>query len=180
MRLAFTSVIASVVLASCAAFAQQPLPVETIRIDTASGPQSFHVEIAADRASQERGLMFRDRMAADAGMLFDFHQDVQLAFWMKNTEIPLDMVFIRADGTVSSIEPNAVPYSTDPIPSAEPVRAVLEINGGRAYALGIKPGDHVHATIFHNLHAGSETVITTACVDRMPAPDAQSGCAAAH
>jgi uncharacterized membrane protein (UPF0127 family) len=180
MRLAFVSLIVSVGLVSCAAFAQQPLPVETIRIDTAAGPHSFHVEIAADRASQERGLMFRDRMAADAGMLFDFHQSVQLAFWMKNTEIPLDMVFIRADGTVSSIEPNAVPYSTDPIPSAEPVRAVLEINGGRAFALGIKPGDRVHATIFHNVYAGAETVITTACIDRKPAANTRTGCAAAH
>ncbi|HUO88073.1 MAG TPA: DUF192 domain-containing protein [Rhizomicrobium sp.] len=151
MRLAFVSLIASAVLVSCAAFAQQPLPVETIRIDTAAGPQTFRVEIASDHASQERGLMFRSTMDSDAGMLFDLHQSERIAFWMKNTELPLDMLFIRADGTVSSIEPNAVPYSTDPIPSAEPVRAVLEINGGRAYALGIRPGDRVHATIFHNI-----------------------------
>jgi uncharacterized protein len=151
MRVAFVSLIASVVLSSCAAFAQQPLPVETIRIDTAGGPQAFHVEVAADHVSQERGLMFRSEMAPDAGMLFDLHQSEQIAFWMKNTELPLDMVFIRADGTVSSIEPNAVPYSTDPIPSAEPVRAVLEINGGRANALGIKPGDKVRAAIFHDV-----------------------------
>jgi uncharacterized membrane protein (UPF0127 family) len=175
MRLAFVSLVASIGLASCAAFAQQPLPVETIRIDTAAGPQAFHVEIAADHLSQERGLMFRREMAADAGMLFDLHQSEQIAFWMKNTELPLDMLFIRADGTVSSIEPNAVPYSTDPIPSAEPVRAVLEINGGRAYALGIKPGDHVHAEIFHNADvAGAETVVTTACVDRAVA--VRDGC----
>jgi uncharacterized membrane protein (UPF0127 family) len=164
-------------LASCAAFAQQPLPVETIRIDTAAGPQSFRVEIAADRASQERGLMFRRSMAADAGMLFDLHRSAQIAFWMKNTELPLDMVFIRSDGTVSSIEPNAVPYSTDPIPSAEPVRAVLEINGGRAYALGIRPGDRVHAAIFDN--AGSvQTVAGSACADPTFATSPPGGCAA--
>jgi uncharacterized membrane protein (UPF0127 family) len=176
MRLAFVILFASFALASCAALAQQPLPVETIRIDTAAGPHSFHVEIAADPASQERGLMFRRSMAADAGMLFDFHQSAQLAFWMKNTEIPLDMVFIRADGTVSSIEPNAVPYSTEPIPSAEPVRAVLEINGGRAHALGIKPGDRVHATIFHNARADAGRGIASACPGRKPA--AQAVCAA--
>ncbi|MEJ1969964.1 MAG: DUF192 domain-containing protein [Rhizomicrobium sp.] len=69
-------------------------------------------------------LCFRREMPPDAGMLFDLHQNERIAFWMKNTVLPLDMVFIRSDGTVSSIEPNATPYSTDPIPSAEPVRAV--------------------------------------------------------
>jgi len=179
MRLAFVSLIASIALASCAAFAQQPLPVETIRIDTAAGPKDFRVEIAADHSSQERGLMFRRAMDADAGMLFDLHQSEQIAFWMKNTELPLDMLFIRADGTVSSIEPNAIPYSTDPIPSAEPVRAVLEINGGRAYALGIKPGDRVHATIFHNTDvADAETVVTSAC--SATAANTQGACSARH
>jgi uncharacterized protein len=81
-------------------------------------------------------------------MLFDFHQPETVAFWMKNTKLPLDMVFIRADGTISTIMANAEPYSTKQIPSAEPVRAVLEINGGQAGALGIRPGDHVLAPIF--------------------------------
>ena len=92
--------------------------------------------------------MFRKQMAPDAGMLFDFHGLVMTQFWMKNTVIPLDMMFIRADGTISTIAANAVPYSETPIPSAEPVRAVLEINGGRARALGIAPGDRVHKAIF--------------------------------
>jgi uncharacterized membrane protein (UPF0127 family) len=83
-------------------------------------------------------------------MLFDFHDDARLSFWMKNTVLPLDMLFIRSDGTISTIEPNAIPFSTTPIPSAEPVRAVLEINGGRARDLGIRTGDQVHAIIFHN------------------------------
>ena len=153
MRLGVLGLVAGLWLASCAAFVPQRqagLPVETIRIETAGGLKSLNVEIAADAISQERGLMFRRDMPADAGMLFDFHQEQRVAFWMKNTPLPLDMLFIKADGTVSSIEPNAIPYSTDTIPAAEPVRAVLEINGGQAHALGIKPGDRVRSVIFHN------------------------------
>jgi uncharacterized membrane protein (UPF0127 family) len=151
MRQAVIGLVASILLVSCTAVARSPaLPVESIAIDTAKGRHAFQVEVAGDRESQARGLMYRREMAPDAGMLFDLHQNVFISFWMKNTFLPLDMVFIRADGTVSSIEPNAVPFSTDPIPSTEPVRAVLELNGGRAHDLGIKPGDRVHAAIFHN------------------------------
>jgi hypothetical protein len=128
------------------------LPVETIRVDTASGPKAFTVEVASDAASQERGLMFRKELPPDSGMLFDFHEQARVSFWMKNTPLPLDLVFIRADGTISSVEPNAVPYSTESIYAAEPVQAVLEINGGRAHALGIKPGDKVRSIIFHDLN----------------------------
>ena len=152
MRQAAIGLIASLILASCASVTSPPqhasLPVETISIDTALGAHAFRVEIAADRESQARGLMYRREMAADDGMLFDLHQAEQISFWMKNTYLPLDMVFIRADGTVSSIEPNAIPFSTASIPSQEPVRAVLELNGGRAHELGIKPGDRVHSAIF--------------------------------
>lgn len=153
MRLAVLGLVAPVLLGGCALLAERQanvLPVATIRIDTANGPKAITVEIAADAASQERGLMFRRALPPDAGMLFDFHQEARVSFWMKNTPLPLDMVFIKADGTVSSVEPNAVPFSTESIPSAEPVRAVLEINGGRAHDLGIKPGDHVRAAIFHD------------------------------
>jgi len=94
--------------------------------------------------------MFRKTLAPDAGMLFDFHNDVMTAFWMKNTILPLDIIFVRADGTISSIAANAVPFSEASIPSSEPIRAVLEINAGRAKALGIEPGDKVHSEIFHN------------------------------
>lgn len=126
------------------------LPMETISIDTDHGSEVFQVEIAGDDTSRERGLMFRKSMEPDHGMLFDFHQDEGVAFWMKNTVMPLDMLFIRGDGTVSSIAPNATPYSTQSIPSAEPVRAVLELNAGRAEALGLVPGDVVHANAFGN------------------------------
>jgi uncharacterized membrane protein (UPF0127 family) len=124
------------------------LPVSNLTIDTKKGPAIFTVELAADPATQERGLMFRKNMAPDAGMLFDFHQPSNVTFWMKNTILPLDMVFIRADGTVSTVAANAKPYSLTLIPSAEPIRAVLEINAGRAAALGIEPGERVHNAIF--------------------------------
>lgn len=132
------------------------LPMTTVVIDAGHGPAKFQTEVAADPASQEKGLMFRKNLAPDAGMLFDFHKPDFQTFWMKNTVIPLDMIFIRADGTISSIAPNATPYSETPIPSYEPVRAVLEIAGGRAAQLGILPGAHVHAAIFGNVAQGKK------------------------
>lgn len=128
--------------------ASDQLPVENIVIDTDKGPQSFTVEIAADSHSQERGLMFRREMDPDKGMIFRFDPPQFVSFWMKNTFLPLDMIFVRPDGTISSIHANAVPFSEDSIPSIEPVRAVIEINGGRAAALHIVPGDKVHAPDF--------------------------------
>ncbi len=152
MRTRTMGAVASLILTTflASARAAEALPVETILIDTAQGARSFTVEVAANPLTQERGLMYRHDLPADAGMLFDFHESERVAFWMKDTPLPLDMLFIRADGTISTIAPNATPYSTSTIPSAEPVRAVLEINGGQADALGIKPGDHVCAPIFHN------------------------------
>jgi hypothetical protein len=126
------------------------LPVTRISVDTSKGPSVFKVEVAGDHASQEKGLMYRKKMAANAGMIFDFHQDVMTSFWMKNTILPLDIIFIRSDGTISSIAADAVPMSETPIPSSEPVRAVLELNAGRAAAMGIIPGAKVHAAIFGN------------------------------
>jgi len=134
-------------LAACAD-ASSALPVETIVIDTHKGPVKFRVEVAGDVESQERGLMNRKQMPADAGMLFDFRRARFVTFWMKDTYIPLDMLFVRADGTISTVEPNAVPLSTDPIASAEPIVAVIELNGGRAHDLDIEPGDKVHASEF--------------------------------
>ena len=128
------------------------LPIVHVTIDTRSGSRSFTVEVASDFESQRHGLMNRRELASDGGMLFDFHNDASLSFWMKDTYLPLDMLFIRSDGTISSIAHSAVPLSTTPIHSTEPVRAVLEINGGTASALGIAKGDRVHAAIFHNEH----------------------------
>jgi hypothetical protein len=149
MRIALAATIGLFILATLTTAASS-LPVASISIDTAKGRAGFRVEIAGDPASREKGLMFRKSMARNAGMLFDFHQTVMTSFWMKNTILPLDIVFIRSDGTVSSIAADAVPYSMASIPSSEPISAVLEISAGSASALGIAPGDVVHAAIFHN------------------------------
>jgi uncharacterized membrane protein (UPF0127 family) len=110
----------------------------------------FDIELALNETERARGLMFREKLGPYDGMLFDFHQEAPVSFWMKNTLIPLDMVFIAADGTIRHVHANAVPLSTDSIPSEFPVRGVLEINGGSARLLGIKPGDKVKHPIFGN------------------------------
>jgi uncharacterized membrane protein (UPF0127 family) len=110
----------------------------------------FRVEVAADEVSRDYGLMNRKYMAPNDGMLFDFQQPSQVSFWMKDTILPLDMLFVREDGTIANIKAKAKPFSLMPIPAAEPVRAVIEINGGRAKALGIEPGETVHNAIFQN------------------------------
>jgi uncharacterized membrane protein (UPF0127 family) len=130
--------------------AATPLPVEKIVIDTRGGPRVFKVEIAADDASRSIGLMHRTHLAGDHGMLFDFKTPVMAAFWMKDTPLPLDILFVRADGTISTVAANAVPFSTAQIVSAEPIRVVIEINGGVSRRLGIGPGDRVQAAAFRN------------------------------
>ncbi|MCA1653871.1 MAG: DUF192 domain-containing protein [Sphingomicrobium sp.] len=103
----------------------------------------FTVEVAASPAEQEKGLMFRESLAPDRGMIFPLARVDVATFWMKNTLIPLDMVFIRADGTIARVAANAVPMTLDVVSSEEPVSAVLELAGGRAAELGIRPGDRV-------------------------------------
>jgi uncharacterized membrane protein (UPF0127 family) len=126
------------------------LPQAPLTIETATGPAHFTVEMATTRRQQERGLMFRKSLAPDAGMLFDLVVEKRISLWMKDTLIPLDMVFIKANGTIVRIVANAKPLSLDNVPSNEPVRAVLEIAGGRAAELGIKPGDRAAQAIFGN------------------------------
>jgi uncharacterized membrane protein (UPF0127 family) len=119
-------------------------------VETGGREIKFDVELALNDVERSRGLMFRDKLGPYEGMLFDFYQEAPVSFWMKNTLIPLDMVFIGGDGTVRHVHANAKPQSTDSIPSQFPVRAVLEINGGSARLLGIKPGDKVKHPIFGN------------------------------
>jgi uncharacterized membrane protein (UPF0127 family) len=110
-------------------------------IHTATGDYAFTIEIADTPQEQQRGLMFRQELAADAGMLFDYGTERKVSFWMQNTYIPLDMVFIGADGVVKHIHANAKPLDPTSIPSKEAVRFVLEIPGGRAAEIGLKDGD---------------------------------------
>lgn len=104
---------------------------------------AFRVEVARTGAEQARGLMFRKSLGPDQGMIFPMNPPRFASFWMKNTLIPLDMIFIRRDGTIVNIAARTVPQSLEPMESFEPVGAVLEVAGGRTAALGIKPGDRV-------------------------------------
>src|SRR5438477_4670139 len=132
-----------------AAYAQlQTFPNAELTIVSAGGPHKFTVELATTPAQMEQGLMFRQSLAADAGMLFDYKAPALAAMWMKNTLIPLDMLFVDERGRIINIHERAVPGSLDPIAAAAPARAVIELNGGTAARLGIKPGDRVIFPIF--------------------------------
>ena len=120
-----------------------------VTITASNGPHVFSVEVARTPAEQERGLMFRTDIPQDGGMIFipypaEGGPPREATFWMHNTPSPLDIIFIRPNGTIARIAENAVPYSDDMIPSGEPVNAVLEIRGGRAAELGIAEGDKVN------------------------------------
>lgn len=125
---------------------------ETLVIETRSGAKhSFEIEVADTPQKQAIGLMYRKQMDADHGMLFLMSREPkETAFWMKNTYIPLDMLFIGADGRIEHIRENTVPLDLTPVPSGVPVTAVLELNGGRTAALGIAEGDRVIHYYFQN------------------------------
>jgi uncharacterized membrane protein (UPF0127 family) len=139
-------VIGLVVFIAGAAYAQA---LEALAIVLQGGQrQTFQVEVARNDADRAQGLMFRRSMPADQGMLFDFKRVEPVSMWMQNTYIPLDMLFIRPDGTIARIAANTEPLSTRTIPSGEPVLAVLELNAGTAARLGIKPGDRIEHPLF--------------------------------
>ena len=112
-------------------------------IKTASDQFAFHVEIADTEPKRTQGLMYRRDMARDHGMLFTYTYDLVMSFWMKNTYIPLDLIFIDKTGKITGFHKNAVPHSLADMSSVRPVRAVLEINAGLVDALGIKAGDQI-------------------------------------
>ncbi|WP_230532788.1 DUF192 domain-containing protein [Microvirga roseola] len=108
----------------------------------------FQVEVARNDADRAQGLMFRRSMPANQGMLFDFGRVEPVSMWMQNTYLPLDMLFIRPDGTIARIAANTEPLSTRTISSGEPVLGVLELNAGTAAKLGIRAGDRVEHPVF--------------------------------
>jgi uncharacterized membrane protein (UPF0127 family) len=120
----------------------------TLEIVSKTGVHVFSVELAETEEQRARGLMFRKELPEGKGMLFDFKVEQEAGFWMQNTLIPLDMIFIRADGHILRIAENTEPLSTKIIPSGGPVRGVLEVIGGTAKKLGIAPGDLVAHPIF--------------------------------
>ncbi len=142
-----------VAAAVCAAFLPllaiaQTLETSSLSIESDDGAHAFTVELADEPNEISYGLMNRESMAPDAGMLFDFGNPREPAMWMKNTLIPLDMLFITSDGTIQMIARNTVPGSLRTISPGMPVKGVLELNGGRAAELGIEPGDVVKHPVF--------------------------------
>lgn len=129
--------------------AQPTLKVESLDIVTHTGVHHFRVEIAATSRQQEVGLMYRPAMEAEHGMLFEMGRPQQASFWMKNCPVPLDMLFIRADGRILRVA-NAAPYSETPIPSGGAITGVLELRGGRAAEIDAVPGDVVLHPYFHD------------------------------
>ena len=128
----------------------QTFPKAELTIISAGGPHKFTVELATTPGQMEQGLMFRKNLAPNAGMLFDYRAPSMAAMWMKNTLIPLDMLFVDQQGRIINIHERAVPGALDPIAASMPARAVIELNGGTAAHLGIKPGDRVIFPIFGN------------------------------
>ena len=149
LLLSCEATIASLSVSSAKAQLQR-FATSELTIISATGPHRFTVEVAETPAQMEQGLMFRRNMAADAGMLFDYKTPTVATMWMRNTLIPLDMLFVDAQGRVVNIRERAVPQSLDVIAAAAPVRAVIELNGGTAERLGIAPGDQVRHPIFGN------------------------------
>ena len=142
---AFAFVLVLVALVGVTAQGAEP---DSLEIVTSTGRHAFQIEIANNDATRERGLMDRRYMAADRGMLFEFDREAPVSFWMKNTYIPLDMIFIAPSGVVTHIVADAEPLSERVIPSGGPCVAVLELAGGTAASIGLKVGDKVHYPFF--------------------------------
>ncbi len=128
----------------------QKLPETPISIESNGSSHKFSVELADTPAEHGIGLMHRNYLPIDHGMLFDYQSPQRIKFWMRNTFISLDMIFIRDDGTIAFIAENTVPHSEQTIGPREPVQAVLEFPGGTVARLAIKPGDVVRHQIFNN------------------------------
>ena len=126
-----------------------PASFQTLEIVTRAGVQVFSVEMATTEQEKETGLMYRKELADGKGMLFDFSPEQQISMWMKNTYIPLDMIFIRADGRILRIAENTEPLSTKIISSGGPAKGVLEVIAGTAKKYGIAPGDKVAHPLFN-------------------------------
>lgn len=138
-----------------ALFAAVPSPLrsaeqQTLEIASKSGVHVFSVELAVTDEERARGLMYRRSLPDSYGMLFDFKRDQDVSFWMHNTYVSLDMIFIRGDGRILRIAENTEPESDKLIPSGGPVRFVLEVVAGTAKKLGIQPGDHVASEAFRH------------------------------
>jgi uncharacterized protein len=146
LHLSALAVVALAVLGSASRLSAVDL--QPLEIVSKTGVHTFAVEMALTPEEQAKGLMFRRELPEGQGMLFDFQREQPATFWMKNTYVSLDMIFIRADGRILRIAENTVPLSETLVPSGGPVRAVLEVVAGTAAKLGIAAGDRVAHPIF--------------------------------
>ncbi|WP_245320928.1 DUF192 domain-containing protein [Bradyrhizobium lablabi] len=140
---------AAVLVTLCAGPAARAASIQPLEIVTKSGVQVFSVEMATTEEEKTQGLMHRKELPDGKGMLFDFSPEQQISMWMKNTYIPLDMIFIRADGRILRIAENTEPMSTKIISSGGLARGVLEVIAGTAQKYGIQPGDRVAHPLFN-------------------------------
>jgi uncharacterized membrane protein (UPF0127 family) len=140
--------LAAFILVSTAFAPAMAAELQPLEVSSKNGVHVFGVEMAKTDAERAKGLMFRRELPDGVGMLFDFDRDQEVSMWMQNTYIPLDMIFIRADGRIHRIAENTEPMSTRTVSSGGPVRAVLEVSGGTAKKLGIAPGDRVGHPMF--------------------------------
>jgi uncharacterized membrane protein (UPF0127 family) len=145
-----TLICLSLLLAAAPAVITAPTAAqaEELVVETAKGERTFAVEVVREEKDRSRGLMFRHELAEDHGMLFDYDPPQQIAFWMKNTFLSLDIIFIGADGRILNIAQKTTPLSLEHLPAAGKARGVLEINGGLSEKFGIKPGDRVRHRLF--------------------------------
>lgn len=137
MRALFTALVLSLALPVAACSKAESDKTIPLTIAMAGKTHSFDVEVARTEAEQEQGLMFRTSLPAKGGMLFPFAKPKFASFWMKNTLIPLDMIFVRADGSIDRIAENTIPESLEPVVSGGEVAAVLELAGGTAAKLDL-------------------------------------------
>ena len=144
----FFSLSIALVLSSCVGHAKEPV-LQRLTVTTQSGNEILYkVEIATTQKQRQRGLMFRDSMPKDQGMLFGYRSQRQVSMWMKNTILPLDMLFIDSSGKIINIVKNTTPFSEETIDSGGVVLSVLELNAGQAEKHGIQAGDQVSYPIF--------------------------------
>jgi uncharacterized membrane protein (UPF0127 family) len=139
----------AVLVILCANPPARAASVQPLEIVTKSGVQVFSVEMATTEEEKTTGLMYRKELPDGKGMLFDFSPEQQISMWMKNTYIPLDMIFIRADGRILRIAENTEPLSTKIISSGGLAKGVLEVIAGTAQKYGIQPGDRVAHPLFN-------------------------------
>jgi uncharacterized membrane protein (UPF0127 family) len=134
--------------ACASAAADEALKSLPLSFVTSAGTSSFTAEIADTPETKQHGLMYRETMADDAAMLFVYKPPGTASFWMENTKLPLDMIFVQPDGAIKAIAQDAVPMSEDVITVPGPVSAVIEVKAGTARRLGLKKGDHVEGPAF--------------------------------